>query len=374
MTWRIEEYSMAPMRIAVDARALEAHPTGVGRYLEGLLSAWLASHPGDSFVLLSPRAVTVPSSLEGRLENRTRLRRIPGTVWLQTHAVSEAVAAGAHAFFGPLGILPLISPLPGVATVHDLTPVLFPEWHSWRNRLGFSPLLGPTVRVARRLAAVSETTRRDLVARHPTAAAKCVVVPNGLVPAPPDPGGPPPNEGRPYVLFLGTLEPRKNLPRLLQALESIWDRRPDFPGLLIAGGEGWGLADLSQRIAFSRHAARIRTAGYVSAAEAAKLVRAARLLAYPSLYEGFGFPPLEAMALGTVVVGSSASSLPELIGDAGLLPDPWDERALAAALEKAHDDEVWRALARSRGLARARDFTWERAAARMRPLFEEALA
>ncbi|HEX2757649.1 MAG TPA: glycosyltransferase, partial [Thermoanaerobaculia bacterium] len=163
------------MRLAVDARPLEERPTGVGRYLEGLLSAWLDQTPSDSFILLSPRKVHVPARLSGRVEAAAS-PALPGTVWLQTVAARAARRAGADAFFGSLGILPLLSSLPGVATVHDLTPLLFPEWHSRKNRLGFNPFIGATVRLARRIVAVSEATRRDLVAAFPYAAPKTVVV------------------------------------------------------------------------------------------------------------------------------------------------------------------------------------------------------
>src|SRR5678815_3379752 len=117
------------MRIAVDARALGAHPTGVGRYLEGLFSAWLDENPADTFVLLSPRALRVPDALKGRVEARATAGRVPGTLWLQTLAPFLASRTGCEAFFGPLGILPLRSPLRSVVTVHDLTPLLQPSWH-----------------------------------------------------------------------------------------------------------------------------------------------------------------------------------------------------------------------------------------------------
>ncbi len=361
------------MRIAVDARALGRPGHGVARYLQGLLTAWLDAFPADSFVLLSPKEVHLPPALAGRVEVRTS-SGMPGTLWLQTLASPTADREGADLFFGPLGVLPLRSRLPLVATVHDLTPLLHPEWHPLKNRLGFNPFIGPTVRKARRIAAVSEATRRDLVTLFAEAEKKCRVIPNGVsVPEIRDTGELP-NGGRPYVLYLGTMEPRKNVPRLIRALESLWDRRPDFPDLLLAGGPGWGLLGLERSLSSSRHASRIRRVGLVGETEAARLMKHARLLAYPSLYEGFGLPPLEAMALGTVVVGSSSSSLPEVIGDAGLLPDPTSETAIAAALEKAEGDERWRREARERGLARARQFTWERAARATRDLFAEAVA
>lgn len=362
------------MRIAVDARPLTARPTGAGRVLEGLLPAWRRSFPGDRFVLLSPRPVFRPGSLDGDCAIEVLSGPgLPGTLWLQTLAAAAARRAGADLFLGTLSIVPAVSTLPSVALVHDLTPLLFPEWHPWRNRLGFTPFIAATVRRAVRIAAVSAATRDDLLRLFPEAADKTVIVPDGLVPPPPDPGGAPPNGGRPFVLFLGTLEPRKNVPRLVEAMETIWDERPAFPDLLLAGGEGWGLRGFAGRIAASRHASRIHPIGWTPEIERARLIRHARLLAYPSLYEGFGLPPLEAMALGTPVVGSSSSSLPEVIGDAGLLPDPESVAAIAAALRKANDDETWRAAARARGIERAKAFTWEASAAKLRAACEEAL-
>lgn len=359
------------MRIAVDARALQGPATGVGRYLEGLLGAWLDLAAGDSFVLLGCRALTLPASIASRVETRVTPVPLPGTLWLQTAAPAAAARAGAELFFGPLGVAPLAARIPVVLTVHDLTPILFPQWHHARNRLGFEPFLAASVRKAKRIAAVSESTRRDLVARVPQAEGKCSVVPNGFV----SPGVVSPFRAeRSYVLFLGTLEPRKNVERLVSAMERLWDAEPGFPDLVLAGGDGWGLPRFAERLRASRHAARIRRLGYVDAPTAASLVSGARLLAYPSLYEGFGLPPLEAMALGTPVVASSSSSLPEVVGDAGLLPDPESVEAIAAAILRAERDEKWRTEARARGLVRAARFTWTAAARAMRELCGEALA
>lgn len=361
------------MRIAVDARSLYGETTGVGRTLEGLYGALTRLFPGDSVVFVSPRPILLPPALAGRVEVLPPARpRLPGTVWLQTVAPLEALRAGADLFHGPLGVLPLGSRLPGVATIHDLTPILFPEWHDRKNVAGFAPFLPATVRRAARLVCVSRATLRDLLRECPEAEGKAFVVPNGLV-APPDAAAGPQHD-RPYVLSIGTLEPRKNHARLVSAMESIWERRPDFPDLVLAGGAGWGMRGFAERVSRSPHAARIARPGWVSPATAVALLRGARLLAYPSLYEGFGLPALEALAEGIPVVASSASSLPEVVGDAGLLPDPRDVRAIAAAIERANDDEAFRASARTRGPERARLFTWDDAARRTRALFAEALS
>ena len=363
------------MRIAVDARSLAGARTGVGRTLEGLYDALLRLFPGDSAVFLSPRPVILPGALEGRVEVLPPARpRLPGTLWLQTVAPLEARRAGADLFHGPLGILPLASSLPGVATIHDLTPVLFPEWHDRKNVAGFAPLLPATVRRAKALVCVSRSTRDDLLRACPEAAGKARVVPNGLVPSPPCPETSSAPHPRPYVLSIGTLEPRKNHERLVAAMESIWDARPSFPDLVLAGGEGWGLPGFAERVRRSRHAGRISLLGWVPPERAAAFLRAARLFAYPSLYEGFGLPALEAMAEGIPVVASSSSSLPEVVGDAGLLPDPRDVAAIASALQLANDDEGFREAARTRGPERARRFTWDGAARATRELFAEALA
>ena len=364
---------MPRMRIAVDARSLCGERTGVGRTLEGLYGAYTRLFPGDSVVLLSSCPISLPTALEGRVEVRPPSRpRLPGTIWLQSIAAVEAVRAGADLFHGPLGILPLASPLPGVATIHDLTPILFPEWHEWKNVAGFAPLLPSTVRRAARLVCVSRATRNDLLLACPEAEGKAFVVPNGLVSAPAAGGEAPP--ARPYVLSIGTLEPRKNHERLVSAMESIWDRRPDFPDLVIVGGSGWGMPGFDERLSRSRHTDRIVRLGWVPSERAGQLLRGTRLLAYPSLYEGFGLPALEAMAEGIPVVASSSSSLPEVVGDAGLLPDPLDPDAIASAIERANDDEAFRELARRRGPQRAGLFTWEAAARATRALFAEAAA
>ena len=162
-----------------------------------------------------------------------------------------------------------------------------------------------------------------------------------------------------YLLFLGTIEPRKNVGRLLDAVIAAG---PEVGPLVLAGGLGWGNDELRPRIADLTKRGRVRAIGYVSEALRASLLGGARALVYPSLYEGFGLPPLEAMACGTPVVTSGVSSLPEVVGDAALLVNPLDVDQLAGAIERLWHDEPLRADLRARGLARSQQFTWERTA------------
>ncbi len=363
------------LRIAIDARPFEPQRTGIGRYLESLLLTWLSEFPRDQFVLLSPRPIFLPLDLVNRVECHVSRLGLPGTLWLQTQAPLEARSRSAMVFLGTCGILPAASSLPGLATVHDLTPLLFPSWHPFKNRLGFVPFIAPTVREAAHLFTVSRASRDDLVRFFPEAKAKTSIVYNGVAQhlRHTQAGPPPPGLPHPYVLFLGTMEPRKNIERLAAAMETLWDRSPSFPSLVIAGGEGWGLPGFRQQLERSRHRDRIHFAGYVSAPDVPSLIAGARVLAYPSLYEGFGLPPLEAMALGTPVVASSSSSLPEVVGDAGLLPDPGSIPQIATALQTAVENEEWRKRAIQKGRDRARHFTWTAAVQAMRPRFLEAL-
>ena len=303
------------------------------------------------------------------------LPRCPGRSGCRPPPARAARRAGADAFFGSLGILPLLSSLPGVATVHDLTPLLFPEWHSRKNRLGFNPFIGATVRRARRIVAVSDATRRDLVAAFPDAAPKTVVVHNGVEPETPAALGPAPHGGRPYVLYVGTLEPRKNVSRLVAAMESIWDRRPDFPDLVLAGGDGWGMEGFTERVARSRHAARVARVGLSRPRRAGALARGrARLRVSeplrglrPPAPRGDGAGHARRGLVGVVAAGSDGRRRPP--ARPGERP-----RHRRGAGKGARRRRISGGTRRRRARGARGTFTWAAAAAKTRALFEEALA
>ena len=304
-----------------------------------------------------------------------------GVVWQQAVLPRRLAAGDVDLLWSPLLTLPRRLPVPGVATIHDLAALLWPETLPWKVRWSLVPFLAATVERAARLVAVSAATARDLVAAFPAAAAKTEVIWNGVDPAW-SPGSADAVRatrerlGAPdgYFLSVGTLEPRKNLDLLLDAWTALRRESPAAAlPLLLAGPEGWKHRRLLARIE-SLAPAGVRRLGRLPLGELREVVRAATVFVYPSLYEGFGLPVAEAMACGVPVVVADASSLPEIAGDAGLTFDPEDAGALAAALLALVDDPARAAELGRRGVARARRFSWDDAAARLSELFRATLA
>jgi glycosyltransferase involved in cell wall biosynthesis len=281
--------------------------------------------------------------------------------------------------FVPAHVLPIVHPRRSVVTVHDLGYLYWPGAHSRRRwwYLHLSTLYN--ARAATQVIADSAATRDDLVARYAIPAGKIRVVHLGHRP-----------EFRPlpeadvaavrarygirgqYVLAVGTLQPRKNLGRLFEAFVSAREQTGSECKLLVAGGSGHGGEAIRKQAASKGDA--VRLLGYVPDADVPALMGGALALAFPSLHEGFGLPALEAMACGTPVVASDTTSLPEVVGDAGLLVPPTDVAAVAAALARVVGDAGLRADLRRRGLERAARFTWRRCAEETLRVLEEAAA
>jgi len=386
--------------VAVDLRALVPEATGIGVYTRSLLER-LAARGGFRYLGLAHRPVRGAAGLEaagvGLAPEVSRLARslgslLPvGVLWQQMELPGLLRRHEVDLLWSPLQTLPvtraLTAPgggeLPAVVTVHDLTVVLYPETHRLKVRWSQLPFLGRSLARARRIVAVSEATARDLRFHFPDTAERIRVVPEGVDPAfcpasaeevaeiREELGAP---DG--YLLYVGTLEPRKNLDTLLDAWERLYDRRLDPGGhplpLLLVGGRGWGDRALARRLQrLEPHG--VRHLGRVEPERLVRVLQGATVFAYPSLYEGFGLPPLEAMACGVPVVASTASSLPEVVGDAGRLVPPRDSKALADAVAGILDDpELARELA-AKGYERAAGFTWERAATEMAKVLEDAL-
>ena len=259
---------------------------------------------------------------------------------------------------------------PAAVFVHDLAFRLRPAEVPWQQRAYLGTVMGPALRHAAAVLVPSETTRRDLLESYRIAGldAKVFVVPEGV--PPPVPAGPLPEGMEPgFILAVGTIEPRKNYPRLLAAFRQLRGRhgsppfiingRPGVPQLVIAGRPGWAYGDTLQRIAAEPG---VRYLGHVDEPTLSALYQSASVLAFPSLYEGFGLPLLEAMSYGLPAVVGAAGALPELALSAALPVRPDDVTAIAGALERLLADEALRKKLGEEGKRRAAGFTWDHAA------------
>ena len=365
------------MRVAIDARALMGAQTGIGTYTRGMAKA-LAARPGTEVGLFSPRPLNDPPA--GSRLTAVPGPDLPGLLWTQTAFGARAAAWQADVLLAALTIAPVSGALPVVSVVHDLTPVTHPEWHAARTLMGFLPFWDRTAEKSARFACVSESTARELARLHPETATRIRVALNGVDPEF-SPGG---DEalrqgtrerfaaGRPFLLYLGTLEPRKNVGAIVEACERLWEEDALRPDLVLAGGMGWSASPLRDRIETSPFRGRIHLAGYAARETALALYRSAEAFVYPSFAEGFGLPLLEAMACGLPCVASTADALVEVGGDAALYAPPGDTRALAQAIAEALEDPVTRRRLSAAGPRRAALFTWEAAAAATAEALEEA--
>ncbi len=260
---------------------------------------------------------------------------------------------------------------PAAVYVHDLAFRLRPAEVPWQQRAYFGTVLAPALRQAAAVLVPSETTRRDLLAAYPVPGleGRVTVVPEGVT-SPAAPGPLPEGIEPGFILSVGTVEPRKNYPRLLAAyrrlrsrpgaLPIVTGRRAGVPQLVIVGRPGWAYGDTLQRI---QAELGVRYLGHADEPTLAALYEYASLLAYPSLYEGFGLPLLEAMANGVPAVIGKSGGLPELAGGSAIEVDAEDIEAIAGALEKLLGDAALRKKLGEAGKRRAAEFTWERAAA-----------
>lgn len=354
------------MRIAYDAAPLLNPRTGVGHYAAALADHLLAADPALELSLFAigrqPAPPDIPLALPGR--ERATLRRLPIPARLVVGAWEVAGRPPGDVLYGAVDAvhgtnywLPPLRRSNGVVTVHDLTFLLYPEFCTPQVRR-YRWILP---RVLRRCAVVltpSATVADQVSAELGFPRDRIVVTPEGVRPgAAAEPGAPrPPSAPRGgYLLFTGTQEPRKNLGRLLLAFARLGDL--DLR-LVVAGPAGWGQTRLQQGVAELGIAGRVHFPGYVPDADLAALLAGARAFVFPSIYEGFGLPPLEAMAAGIPVVAARAGSLPEVLGDAPVWCDPLDVDSIAEAIRTAVTEEDRRAQAVGAGRRVAAGYDW----------------
>jgi len=379
----------APLsRIGFNAALLSAssdyRAAGMHRYIVGLVGALAGeAHLELTAFVSDPRAREVlPASVRLRPIPRFARRPVGRIAWEQVGLPMALAREGLGLLHSPAYALPLASPVPAVVTVHDLSFVRLP-WAFPRAKGAYLRLATRlAVRRARAIIAVSEFTRREILALLGADPARVHVVPNGVDPTlePADPTAVSAyraETGLPdhFILAVGTLQPRKNLAVLVEAYARLRQAEPGTPPIVVAGAPGWGKSDVGARAAALGLGEReVRLLGYVPIEALPLLYSAASVVACPSRYEGFGLPVAEAMACGAPVVVAGGSSLHAVAGAAGLVVGPDDVDGWAAALATVLGDPARaRAMARA-GRARAGRFTWERAARETAAVYREVLS
>ena len=379
---------------AVRESTWQATHVGVNAHLlslaEGYRSAGISAYIFNLLRALPAAAMEMEYTVflsEGRYGGapglQLQLSRLPTSLppvrifWEQALLPWVARREGIDLLHNTAFVGPLASGCPTVVTVHDLSFLYFPESFRWLRRSYLQIFARMSVRQARRVIAVSESTKQDLVKIYGISPAKIDVVHNGVdasfQPLPADQVAAfRQQKGLPdrFVLFVGTLEPRKNVVGLIEAYAKLPKERPP---LVLVGGKGWFYDEIFARVEALELTGEVHFAGFVPTEELRLWYNAADLFVYPSIYEGFGLPPLEAMACGTAVITSTASSLPEVVGDAGQLVDPTDGEALASAMARVLDNGDLREQMQSDGLAQASGFSWENTARQTVDSYRRAL-
>ena len=363
------------MRVAIDTTGVQVTQAGTTTYTNALLHA-LRELPG------SPEMVEV--ACRQRFSRNHRLLRKADTLnrelfWLKDQLPRVLQQQSVDLVHCPTPHVPSRTRIPVVATVHDLyvfhNPQAFPVWHR-RANIHF---LKETIRRADHIMTISDYTRNDLLSRFGSHLESRVHLAYEAA----DESFLPPSSERKndvrsryklpdsYLLSVATLEPRKNLDRLLDAFIRIADTIPH--SLVLTGAQGWKTEHLQDKVKHSGFADRIQFLGHANFSDLPCLYAQAEVFCFPSLFEGFGLPILEAMACGCPVLTSNVSSMPEIAGDASALVNPLDVEEIGATLLALLQDEAWRSRLRVQGLERAKQFSWKTCADQTMAVYEKAL-
>lgn len=369
------------MRIAFDGTTLTPGRTGVGYYTEHLLQhlAREVQATGDELIVVSNRPIDTQAPLPAHVRVHQGHRFPVRIGWMQMRAARALDAIKADVAHFTNGMIPFAPPVSTVVTIHDMSLRLYPRCHPVRRLLLNRPLMRLAVRQASAIVTVSNSTRRDLLRLHGVAPERVSVVHEAASPA-----------FRPirdharlalvrakyglpdrFILYVGTIEPRKNLGRLMAALAQA--RAAGIPHHLVCVGPyGWSSRDLTGLIERLGLASSVHFTGYVPFEDLPAIYNLGELFVFPSLYEGFGLPVIEAMACGTPVITANSSSLGEVAGDAAITVDPSSTDALAHAIRSLAMDEARRRDLSERGWHRSRSFSWTQTAKEMLAVYQRA--
>ena len=370
--------------IYIDVSSAVHAKAGIGRYAESLARALIDHDPGRYALFYNKgRDARLPDGLESLPASTVRAGYNPWrmAVWLGQLAGLgfDRLVPGAELYHATEHLLPPLRSVPSVLTVHDMIFKLFPQH---QKRLNFWYLNASMPLYCRRAGAiitVSESSKADIVAHYGLAPPKVTVIYEAADPLfAPVPSDVVDQVRRRYslpdrfLIHVGTIEPRKNLTRLVEALQHLRDGGLTVP-LVVVGGRGWLYGDFFRRLEELQVRDTLLFPGYVPAVDLPSLYSAATLAATPSVYEGFGLPVLEAMACGTPVVSSNASSLPEIGGQAAAYFDPYDVEAMAETIRAVWTDANRQFDMSQRGLERASRFSWRRAARETMAVYDRIL-
>ena len=362
------------MHIGIDAHAIGAQQGGNETYIRNLLTA-LAELDQENQYTLYFSVAQAAEAWRNRYANFA-VRLLPPP----TPLVRVPLALALELRRRPVDVLhvqytaPPFCPAPIVTTIHDLAFEHLPETFTRRGKAQLRLTVRRTARHAAHILTVSEFSRQDIINTYRLPLDRITVTHNGCeAQFTPHPALEREAEiikqkfgiARDYLLALGSVQPRKNLVRLLRAYARLREQQPEFRlQLVVVGRQLWLYKEVLREIKQQNFAADVIVTGYASDEDLPALYRSAVALVYPSLFEGFGLPPLEAMACGTPVITSNSSSLPEVVGNAALLVNPYEETDLAQAIWKLTNDATLRAQLRQAGIQQAGQFTWHAAAAK----------
>jgi len=372
------------LRIAIDAHSVGAGLAGNESYATNLIEALAEIDSLNQYTLFVTRSAAV-ERFRGRWPNFIVRRTLPHTPLIRIPLTLSTMLR-----MNPVDILhvqfsaPPFAPCPVVVSVHDLSFEHLPQTFNRRSWAQLRLTVRHSARRAAQIVTLSEHARRDIIATYGISPVLVTAIP----PAAPAHFGPINDEKElqrvrhnygilgDYILSVGSIQPRKNLQRLISAYARLRQARPKhrLPQLVLVGKRAWRYDETLRAIQESGASDSVIVTGYVPETDLPALYSGALCFVYPSYFEGFGLPPLEAMKCGAPVVVGDRTSLPEVVGDAGLLVDPFDVNAIAGAIESLIDNPNLRSELRVKGLNRARTFDWRETARRTVKVYEQAAA
>jgi glycosyltransferase involved in cell wall biosynthesis len=369
------------VRIAIDARKLRDY--GIGTYVRNLLRHLSRIDATTEYVLLCNGEDCAALEELGENFRAVTDSSAPYSIREQLSVPLDLRREKIDLFHAPHYVLPPLTPCRSIVTIHDCIHLRFPQYLPNRLAYGYARAsLWIATHRSSRVLTVSEASKRDILKYFRVPEGKIDVIYNAID----ERYGEAPDDEEvarvreryqlndPFVLYAGNIKPHKNLERLIEAFHELRKGELEHVKLLIIGDEISKYASLRRAVHHYKLHKHVRFFGFVPDKTLAVLYRLASVFVFPSLYEGFGLPPLEAMASGTPVITSNVSSLPEVVGDAALLIDPYDPAAIAGAMRRVLTEPALREDLRTRGLQRVREFSWERSVRRVREIYGEVLA